>query len=103
MAHQTRGLRPTRRAGRTCRRQFSRACAASPIGIDPRTWPSHRVEQGVDGLPESQAPVDPVDGVGRTSALSEDGLAVTQDELDLRSRGETQLLADLDRHRDLAL
>jgi hypothetical protein len=41
--------------------------------------------------------------VDRTSALSEDGLAVTQDELDLRSRGETQLLADMDGHRDLAL
>ena len=103
MAHQTRGLRPTRRAGQTCRRRFSRASAASPIRSGLRTWPSHRVEQSVDGLSESQAPVDPIDGVGRTSALSEHGFAAAQDEVDLCARGEPQLLADLDGHRDLAL
>jgi hypothetical protein len=103
MGRQSERLRPTRRAGRTCRRQFSRVSATPATRSDLRTWTSHGVEQGVDGLSESQAPVDAIDRVGRTASLPKDCVTVAQDELDLGSCLEPQLIAHLNRHRDLAL
>jgi hypothetical protein len=77
--------------------------ATPAIRSDLRTWTSHGVEQDVDGLSESQAPVDTIDRVGRTASLPENRVTVAQDELDLGSCLEPQLIAHLNRHRDLAL
>src|SRR5262249_23076809 len=97
----TPGRHPARRAGSTCRRRSSPASPADAPSLRSRA--PHGVEKDGDGLPEPEPSVDAIDGVVRATALAQDRLAVTDEELDLRSGAEPQLLAHRDGHRHLPL